>query len=417
MGKAKKRFTEIFTIITGCLSLFFAGLTSSNSTLVNQEATYKRIAKLSESNDHGYAYATICYGESGGGEAGAALSYNYGSNFSGSQQIIPACFDSDTNELKTFEAGFGAMGAVHIGNLITYTNQKALRRFETAWINVYDNDLFNPHAYHGDGDGFVFIPDFYADELIAGSNGAYKSYDDLLPSSASSSSASDFQYLTIADGELIRRWSIVGIYHAKGFDAGYLGGEFAYNDGKFGDAVNLLGAPFLIAYDSSFFSKRLNGLTVFCSAKQYSIEEQIKTVAAYDEDRSSYVTFYSVKDGVPKKMDGYSSVSVAFLFQSDVPPLYFAFMALAIASVVAFFFLVRALPYEKPLSFLCYTALGPFVFSLVGSLCANFFGQQIAFLYPFFSYYFGAFVLIVSGIAVGFLIRGEKKKRGASDEE
>ncbi len=406
------------TAFVGCLSLFFAGMVNMNSTLVKQEATYKRIAELSKSNDYGLTYATICFLEEGHSKAMTALAMNYGSNFSGHEQIIPAAFDSKTNEMKDFEAGFGegSMRTVHIGNLSTYTNQKALHRFETAWINVYDNDTFDPHVSHGNSNGFVFIPDFYADELIEGSDGAYQCYNDLLPDKDPNGNLTDFQYLSASDGDTKITWSIVGIYHAKGFNDQYWDKSFAYNDGHYGEAINSFGAPFLIAYGSSLASS-VNGLAVFSTSKQYSVEQKIKTIAYYDEEKTSSFTFYSAKNGTLSKMDGYSSVQTSFILNGDVPVWYFVFMALAIVSTVVFFFLARDLSIDKPWLFLCLSALGPFAFSLVGSLCANFLGSRYSFLYSFFSYYFGIFTLLILGIAIGWFLFKIAGKRREADEE
>ena len=400
----------------GIISLFFAGMASCNSIFISQETLYKRVAKLSEKNNHNLAYSTICYGEEGQNETINAFGASWSNNFSGSSQIIPACLDAKTNECKTFQAGIQAMENVFIGNLRTYSNQKDLHRFEVAWINVYEAENFHPYTYSENNDGFVFLPDFYADKLIAKSGGIYKTYDDLLPSSATDSQPR-LQYLTVSDGNINRKWAIVGIYHAKGFNVNYLSSDFVYNDGDFGDALNLFGSPFLIAYDSPFFRERLNGLVIFSEAKQYSIERQTKSLAIFDEDKKSNISFYSVKNGTSAKMDGYSSIQISYLFQNDIPPLYFVFIFLANISVIVFFFLVRYLPYEKAAPFLCFTALGPFVFALIGPVCANAFGSQFPFLYSFFSYYFGAFSLIVLGIAAGFFVYNIKKKRDRGNEK
>ncbi len=416
LERTKKEIKKASTFFVSCLSLFFAGMLSSQSTFVSQETTYKQIAKISEANTHNLAYATICFGEKGKQKALNAFNALWGSNFSGTSQLIPACLNAKTNEMKAFKAEFDGSRTVYIGSLSTYSNQKNLKRFETAWINIYEGDYFSPYSQSGGDTKFVFIPDFYADEIIANSNGAYKSYDDLLPSSFSYS-ASSCRYITINDGEFTREWPIVGVYHAKGFDNDYLEEEYVYNDGDFGDAINLFGAPFLIAYDSAFFTDRLNGMAILSTAKQYSVEEKIKSVAVYDEDKSSNVSFYSVRNGEASEMEGYSDISTAYLFQSDVGPLYFVFMALTALSTIAFYFLVRSLPYEKPLPFLCYSALGPFIFALLGPACANFFGVKLPCLYSFFSYYFGAFAIIVLGIALGFFVYNEKKKRETNDEK
>lgn len=412
-----KKLDKIFATITGCLTLVFSGFLSLNSNSVRQDTLYRCVAEKSKSNDYGYVYSTICYGENSSANVETAFSKSWSDNFMGASQIVPSSMNAETNELKNYSVSFGESGAsteVHIGNLCNYSIQTGSKRFETALINVYCNDLFNPVAEYEDSDGFVFLPDIYADQLIAESSGLYAHYSDLLPCKDSSGKSVSFHFLYVTSGDVTRKWRIVGVYHAKGYNVDYLDEEISYNDSNFGAALNGLGAPFLIAYDYSFFSTEMNGFAIFAKSRQFTIWQTIQTIVSFDAAGTSNVSFYSSMNGASTKMSGYSQIPGSFLTSSDVSFFYFLFMILSLISAFSYFVAVKRIDCANASTYAVQSLLAPLAFSLVGSACARFFGSNCPGLYAFFSYYFGAFVLLILAISVGvFIYKIRQKKRMA----
>ena len=405
------------TTIMSCLTLLFGGLTSVQSPSVSLSTSYKILANEGQKNDYGYAYAKITYDDE---DAAGLVDRTYlgiwGTNFFGFSQFIPTCFDCETGDFKKFTAkldGIDSGSEIYLGDFGVYSNQKALHRFETAWINVYDNDTFSPGTYRPGADGFVFLPDFYADALIEGSGGTYSCYNDLLPNKSSSGALSDIVFLDASDGTANRKWAIVGIYHAFGFKESYLSEPFKYNDSVFGAIMNSFGAPFLIAYDSGFVPKYKNGMTMSVVAKQYSIQSKCEYVAGADENRVSRFTFMSLRDGKAQDLADYSNLRANYFLDSEIPPLFTLFCYLAILSAVGFYLCARLIKYERPLPYLCWTVLAPCVLGLLGSILSNNLGCLNPMLYSFFSYYFGISVLVILMIASClFLWHAKEKKKG-----
>lgn len=423
MELIKKNRAKIMTVIMCSLTLLFGALTSMQSPSVSLSTSYKILAGEGQKNDYGYAYAKIIYDDENANKLAAQTYLGiWGTNFFGFSQFIPTCFDCKTGDFKKFSAKIDGMdggGDVYLGDFGVYSNQKALHRFETAWINVYDNDTFSAGTYRPGADGFVFLPDFYADAFIEASDGVYTCYNDLLPNKSAKGALSDFVFLDVSDGTLDRKWAIVGVYHAFGFQEKYLSESFEYNDSVFGAIMNSFGAPFLIAYDSGFVPKYENGMTMSVMSKQYSIQSKCEYVAKADDNGVSRFTFMSLRDGKAQDLADYTNLRGDYFLDRDLPPLFTVFCYLAILSAVGFYLCARSIEFEKPLPYLCWTVLPPFLFGLFGSVLSNNLGGLSPFFYSCFSYYFGVSVLVILAIASCLFLRRikDKKKVGYENQD
>lgn len=406
--------TKVACILFELCSPILCGLASLHSPLAIGEAQCAFVAEKSKKNDEQLSYATINYGEDSYDIVSRAFGSVRSRNFSGYMQSVPVCLNDDDTMPKRFSASLGSSSIsnqIIVTNAMFYTNQEELARFETLCINVYQKNWSSLNSAQF-GDGFVFLPDYYADSIIASSNDLM-SYDDLLPFPSSAGEFISKKYLCVQTSLGERRWSIVGIYHCNGFSAMNLRGEnVLYNDLNFGKALNALGAPAVIAFDSSFSAKHLNGILTCSQPKSYILDQNMRKLSAFDKETVAKSSFFEVSDGQINEMENSSIIYTKNHFFVCPPSIFLViFLAASCACTIGFFVTGKKIVETCTANKFRWLFLLPiFCIGLLSSLFKNWLGLKIIGISIFSSFYFGISLLILLILSV-FLI-AQKQKSG-----
>ena len=384
------KMSGLFLVLFEILVLCFSGASSFCSSRIVVESKCKVIANESKENDEHLSYCGTYYDNNSYETVLKAFNNLQNENFSGSTQILPTCLSEDDCLPKRFlsriDCGAGEESEVVVGNGFYYSYNTNLCRLETLCINVYQKDWTNPYELDGEH-GFVYLPDFLADYLIE-RNDDFNAYDDLLPKFSDTRQMVDKKILKINSDIGERKWVIAGIYHSNGFNESFLkDAEFSYNDLNFGKAFNNFGYPMLIAYDSAFSRKHLNGLLTLSQPKTYLIDQNITKLKVFANESESVTRYYKVRNGLVEKMSEGSFEPSNWTVPSWA---FFLFFSLSIVCLICFLWLLKKNLREKPKKeFLLLIFVPLFTSGLVSTIFKTFLGSICIGFNIFFSIYFG----------------------------
>ncbi len=417
MGKRKcikKHTLPLLSVLCTLLGLFSASAASffSPSAL---ETSYAQLtaAKCKESKSNN-ANALFNIGESSYKEIKNTFSSLWQQNFLGTMQFIPACVNDDATDYASFPAtleGTDVSDDVAVGTAFLFSNQEKTMRFETLCINVYQKKWAYSSFANLSKDGFVFIPDYYADNLISRST-KMSSYDDLLPDYSENGTISNFQCLNIPFENSIRSWAIVGIYHAKGFNEAHYGKAFTSNDQGYGAFANGFNAPLLIGFDADFLTKNLNGFFVSSRAQTYVLKNNVETLISQDETAAGCARFFSLDSEKMAEIPSSYEIYRQCLLKRQGP----SWQTILFVSLSLVFF-ACAVIVSKKANFKSATAaafwlLTPtVVVGVVSGILRGFFSNEILFIALGVSHYLGLALLLSLLIETTFIVFYAKKER------
>lgn len=268
-----------------------------------------------------YCFANVCISESEKNNIHEQIFLNtYSDNFSKTSTRILSV--SDDNGVASFSTTFNGMQIpfeTSVVSGINYSNNRDLVRFETVCINLL---LFRErqveHNYNRElYDGFIYIPDYYADYLLENNSGIGSTYMDLLES--------DTNVIALSKGDRSFRYKIANIFHVSGFQEKFTDGiDISYNDYDTGYKLNTFFNDFCFVSNYSRFSELDEGLftsVVFeAEPKKYELDEFLNLAGNYKtfhkaNKGSAHIYFYS-SNGL-KKCSNSNQLSDAYFYRTN----------------------------------------------------------------------------------------------------
>ena len=283
-------------------------------------------------------------------------------------------------------------------------------RFETLCINVYQKRWEYSSIKALGKDGFVLLPDYYADLLINRSSDM-SSYDDLLPVYSSSGTPLSCKSLILPFGEQTRSWAIVGIYHAKGINESYYGQSFAYNDKDYGELANSFNSPLLIGFDYDFLVKNLNGFFLTSKAQTYTIKNNVDILASCDEKGSGCARFFTAGDEKMTEVPSSYEIYQQCLLKQRGPKWQgYLFIVLSLICIAAASMLSAKIAYTSVSNAVLWIFL-PIVFvGVVSGILRGLLANRFAIVGTLISSYLGS-ALLIALAANAFALWAHYKKR------
>ena len=182
----------------------------------------------------------------------------------------------------------------------TYSNQQETLRFETVCINLwkyqnrYQELSFDSTIY----DGFVYVPDYIADEIIALSDDL-NSYEDLIQSGDGT------HVFSLGGDSFDRKLKIANVFHVRGFNLEYSEGVIhQYNDRDIGLQLDqfLSGYVFVGGLKEYCAQERGQpGILTMSKPKAFNVDETLVQMKSCCENygcQPQASLFHSSKNGV-----------------------------------------------------------------------------------------------------------------------
>ena len=236
--KIKFLTAKTFQLIS-YVSMILVFLTStfcfSQSGYVNKNIEIETLTSQMNNLGSDYVFSTMAFGN---GESKPAEDYytsHYPNNFSVDKMHMLTV--SDKNGIAEFSSSFNSLNLPFKTTVTTsrvYTNDPNYISFETILINLYKYRSKQDEIKYDDKvfDGFIYIPDFFADYIIENDLGI-NSYDDLLTKANNNS-------FNIFYGDKLFKYRIANIFHIKGFNLDYTDlDDYNYTDNGNGKRMSL----------------------------------------------------------------------------------------------------------------------------------------------------------------------------------
>lgn len=301
MNKRKRIGYPIFEAVLSFLAVLLIAIGFSDDILARGLATTNYLAKLNPNGNDFLVYSTVM------------RSLEDNSNISSSYL---RSFRSDATYLRTLSYLDDKGDVVRVGiasnnyerqdfavcNLETYSNTT---RFENLNISLL-RDIPRTEELNDYGtNGFVFIPDYIADEIIESSNGDLKNYDDLVPDYSSMNEAEITSFLdkyalsvTNVYGDSFR-YKISNIFRVKGFNETYLDGRDMPEETTIGASLESFFGNYLFLFSQSLFRNDEVALFNFAQNRQFSLHYDLYNVTSINKAVKLELTCY-LREG-----DGY----------------------------------------------------------------------------------------------------------------
>lgn len=275
-----------------------------------------------KANDSDYYYANIDVKDVQGKSTSETMFRNsYSRNFGGaSTRLITVTGDEGIVSFKTLYNDLELPYKSSPVSGLYYTNHIEIPMFETVGINllVYRNKNEEINIDFKKYDGFIYIPDYYADYIIENTD-YIDDYFDIL-------NTNDTNVIYFEFNERIFKYRIANIFHVKGFNSKYTGNTaIKYTDYNNGQKLDYLfnGFCFVSNYNHfTLFDDRFhNTLAVQIGAKKYELEETLLTANKYKNingaEEAKADIYYHNKNGLFKYNGSDRISSVIFGQRTD----------------------------------------------------------------------------------------------------
>ena len=303
MSFLKKHIFSIISFTLVLLTMVFSSAAFSNtyfSLKTSEFAVFDQTCKV-HSPDYYYANIDITDKKERYTEE-KIFRATYGDNFDGtSTRLITVTGHDGITNFRTLYNDLELPFRTSPVSGLNYSNQKDIPMFETVGINllVYraksDETAFDPNVF----DGFIYIPDYYADYIIE--NTAYiDDYFDIL-------NTNDTNVVYFEYNSRIFKYRIANIFHVKGFKQEYAGDTaIKYTDYNNGLKLDYLlnGFCFVSNYNHfELFDDRFhNTLLLQLGPKRFELEENLNTANNYkiknEAEDGKATIYYHNKNGV-----------------------------------------------------------------------------------------------------------------------
>lgn len=288
----------LFIILQGIFSLFviltnvFSGFYFSSFNFSHQNAELSMIKEVSSQKKSDLFSSTFSFNSDDNRDYNEKyFATYYPVNFSNSSTTLLFLSVSRSDDsIATFNFGFDDLSFNYRTSIIsglTYTNREDKVMFETLPINLYRYQPKSVELSYNDDvyNGFVYIPDFYADYII--SNSSLTSYDDLLDHV-------NEHTFTITCGKTVFKYKIANIFHVDGFNEEYTQGEHTYIDDNKGEFIKkIFGNYCLVSNYSALINEEVGlrlSVTNVSKNKQYIIDEYLSSIAGFSSRNSCSIS-------------------------------------------------------------------------------------------------------------------------------
>lgn len=308
----KKRIAyPILEALLSFFAIFFMALGFSDNSLSQQFATSGIVSKLNSNNNDFFPYSSIMRSL----EDGTNITNNYS-----------VAFRSDANHLRVISylnqegdvARVKISGENHeysstfaVCNAGTYSNTA---KFENHNISLFKNISRDQTLSIYGTNGFVFIPDYLADEMIESSNGELKTYDDIVPDYSAMSEEEIASFLekhaltlTNSSGS-VGRYKISNIFRVKGFNEAYMNGREMPEETTVGDSFESFFGHYVFMPSRILFNEDEAALFSLAKNKQYSIYYDISTICSLKTSTNQQLACYVKGESGYSRSDYYSSL-------------------------------------------------------------------------------------------------------------
>lgn len=271
----------------------------SNTLISSINTTSTIVANVSKTNRFNKAFTITkieTNNESPASIINTIFQSEYGNNFNNYFTETTAYLDNNQLLTATLECNGSYLLDVKHCDLCMYSNQVSLKRFECININLFKEPNRDEELNTFDLDGFVYIPDYYADKIIKESNGELKTYADLLPNL---STYSPEQRKLFLNKYCIRSknvngfhetYKIANIFHVDGFKE-----KYSYNDDESSAYLKAFLNNYVFVHSSTQIAKKMSKclITIF-DAKKYLIQERIELPLSFVDNNNIFIKCYSV---------------------------------------------------------------------------------------------------------------------------
>lgn len=292
--KNKQKIIYFLMIFFSCAVLSLSSASFFNSRETRVFAISNSISKQSRSNISSKAFSLIkIEDENAKNIINGVFNSEYSSNFNGGTELMT--YVDSSGSLYNFDLKCGNSYLLNSKwcDLNTYSNQVEFKRFEKININLYKTPNKNEEINNYGTDGFIYIPDYFADQIIEESDGELSTYDSLIPdlSSIPVDERNNFleKYcvrLTNPKG-VIEKYKISNIFHVDGF----MDDNYVYNDSDSRILLkHFLGNYAFIHSNIDSFQPTDKALLTIIEGKRFVISERISSFLDYQ----SVITFYKV---------------------------------------------------------------------------------------------------------------------------
>ncbi len=292
--KRKSYYAIIMSVLLSIVSSFALGYGFSGFEFAQIDLVSQLIANNSKNNYLSKTYLTYFSPEKSGN---AIFRSTYLNNFSYFFSELIS-YNTQDGELARFDFSCGgtSFNEVAVCDLNTYSNNIEKKRFETVNINLYKTPDISDELNSYGLDGFVYIPDYFADAIVKNDENL-NNYLDLLPNISSltqdeRTSFLDKYSIVISDnGSEIGRFKIANIFHVDGFSDD----TYKYTDLGAGSIFKSYLGNYIICYTSKFKSYK-NGIVSYIDSKRFIVEDEINKYVNYSDGSEFSLKFHEVDE-------------------------------------------------------------------------------------------------------------------------
>lgn len=294
MNKRKRIGYPILEAVLSLLAVLLIAIGFSDNYLSKGFATANSISRVNSDTSDYIVFSTVMRSL----DDDSNISGNYLRSFRNTPEFVRTLsyFDEegDVAKLKVQSNGqdYSDFAICDMG---TYSNSE---RFENLDISLL-RDVPRSQELNSYGtNGFVFVPDYLADQMIENSGGDLKNYDDLVPdydelSQEEISSLLDKYALSITNeaGETLR-YKISNIFRVNGFNEAYLNGREAPRETSIGATLESFFGHYMFSPSQSLVRNAETALFNFVENKQFSIHYDLFSVTSVRETTKLELTCY-----------------------------------------------------------------------------------------------------------------------------
>lgn len=316
--KSKRRFALIFYVLDALLiigSIVINSIAFSNVSFVSQDREMNEFFSEISNKNVSYFYSKTTFHNKNQKSSERMFKMLYTKNLSddGYQHILTV---EDEDGILESTPSFGKTALPFISsitNSLVYTNKEDPPCFETVLINLFkyrdrkEEISYDPKKF----DGFVYIPDFFADYIIENNNNI-SSYNDLLDNEIPFS-------LTIKGNKL--DYKIANIFHLNGFQERYCDGVITKTTYGYSKLFKDFLGNFCFVPNTSSILKLSNNfnlsLASVLSPKRFLLVDTFKTIQKTIESRADSADFDLFYSDSAKIIHYESSSAISKAFLED----------------------------------------------------------------------------------------------------
>lgn len=422
MGKTKIISTIKKLIIYAIPSLFviLGALCFGKSFYSSFDTTQSAVLNLMEDEigSNEYFATNIYFGKKNSSKVSSYFGATYTANFEEGRvgQRFPVIFDAASDVVEQFNVTINGqqIASTAVANGVFYSSQENPVRLETVMMNLYKyRDRDEELSFDRDKcDGFIFIPDFWADEIIK-INGL-SSYDDLF-----TDDENNFVTLSFGD-DVTMTYKIANVFHVNGFKEEYcVDRELTYDDNNYGQIMNsYLGSFCFISNFNTVLSENNNfGASLYSIniSKKLVTRDYFTTITNHFKDSNpeyKVQLFRLNEEKVPEVMPITNSIKDLY-FSANTYTTDYLFLALGVISIIASL-IIKFLTDQKSLTDVKLTnliSIGLILVILLISQLVNVFANTLQWWLIFSPFFNATLVISLIVFVISFIVEYMRVKQ------